>query len=145
VTSALSPRGAALVDIDPVTLYRLLRLRVDIFVVEQACPYPELDGRDIEPDAVHWWIEEDGTPLTYLRALVEPDGHRIGRVVTAPAARGRGLAGRLLVHVLDQLPGAVALSAQSHLAGWYARFGFAPAGPEYLEDGIPHIPMTRRS
>jgi ElaA protein len=139
-----SVRSAALADIDPRTLYDLLRLRVDVFVVEQACPYPELDGRDAEPDAVHWWVEEDDAVLACLRVLTEPDDvHRIGRVVTAPAARGRGLAAVLIGRALAGVSGAVVLGAQSHLADWYARFGFVRTGPDYVEDGIPHTPMAR--
>src|SRR5690606_26333996 len=88
---------ATFADLDPATLYALLRLRVDTFVVEQSCPYPELDGRDTEPAAHHLWLEHDGTPVAYLRLLAEPDGTaRVGRVVVAPAYRGRGYAGRLL-------------------------------------------------
>jgi ElaA protein len=137
-------RSAALVDMDPVTLYGLLRLRVDTFVVEQACPYPELDGRDLEPDAVHWWVQERGVIVACLRVLVDPDGrHRIGRVVTAAQARRRGLAAVLLDRALATTTGEVVIDAQSHLADWYRRFGFAPCGPEFIEDGILHTPMTR--
>src|SRR5690606_12091269 len=113
--------------------------------VEQHCPYPELDGRDTEPDACHLWIERDGVPVSYLRLLTDPDGTaRIGRVVTAPAARGDGLAGRLLTEALRLIGDrACVLSAQSHLAHFYARYGFVVTGPEFLEDGIPHVPMRR--
>jgi ElaA protein len=136
-------RSARLVEMDPRTLYRLLRLRVDVFVVEQACAYPELDGRDLEPDAVHWWAQEGEDVLAALRVLVEPDGaRRIGRVVSAPAARSRGLAAELMRRAIASIgTGPVVLSAQSHLEGWYARFGFAASGAGFLEDGIPHIPM----
>lgn len=136
-------RSARLVELDPRTLYRLLQLRVDVFVVEQACAYPELDGRDLESDAVHWWAQEGEDVLAALRVLVEPDGaRRIGRVVSAPAARSRGLAAELMRRALASIgTGPVVLDAQSHLEGWYARFGFAAAGPGFLEDGIPHTPM----
>jgi ElaA protein len=134
-------RSARLADLPPALLYAILALRVDAFVVEQACPYPELDGRDLEPDAVHWWVEEDGEVLACLRVLSEAEGTRIGRVVTAPAARGRGLAAALITSSLDGLPRPVALGAQSHLAPFYSRFGFVVSGAEYDEDGIPHTPM----
>ena len=77
-------RTARFADLDTVTLYALLRLRSDVFVVEQACPYPELDGRDDEPGTEHRWFEDDaGAPTAYLRTLAENDGAtRIGRVVT---------------------------------------------------------------
>ncbi len=131
--------------LDAVTLYRILQLRVAVFVVEQRCPYPELDGRDLEPDAQWLWATEDGTLLATLRMLREPDGTiRIGRVATDPAARSRGVAGRLVEFALQRLGDAVAvLDAQSPLAGWYQRFGFVQCGEEFVEDGIPHVPMRR--
>ncbi len=140
-------------DIDPSTAYAIARLRVDVFVVEQECPYPELDGRDLEPGAEHRWLEADagdgsaGAPvLACLRVLEEPDGSaRIGRVVTAPAARGAGLSGVLMDGaVMDHGGAAIVLDAQAHLAHWYARWGFAADGPGFLEDGIPHVPMRRQ-
>jgi ElaA protein len=140
--------------IDPLRLYDLLRLRVDVFVVEQECAYPELDGRDVEPDAVMLWAEEDEQVLATVRLLVDhaddtgaaaaADALRIGRVATAPAARGRGLAADLMRLALDRAEGRlVRLDAQAHLEGWYARFGFVVDGPGFLEDGIPHVPMSR--
>jgi predicted GNAT family N-acyltransferase/ADP-ribose pyrophosphatase YjhB (NUDIX family) len=136
-----SPRSARLDELDPATLYALLRLRVDAFVVEQRCTYPELDGRDLEPGAVHCWIEEEGQVLAYARVLRETDGSRVGRVVTAPAARGRGLAATLIRHALGHAARPVVLDAQSHLVPLYRRLGFSDDGPDFLEDGIPHTPM----
>lgn len=139
-------RDAPTEELDAATLYALLRLRVDVFVVEQQCAYPELDGRDLEPDARQLWVEQDGAVLATLRLLREPDGcARVGRVATAAGARRSGHAAALLRHALDLVgPGVpVVLDAQAHLAGWYARLGFVPVGPEYLEDGIPHVPMRR--
>jgi ElaA protein len=137
--------------IDPLRLYDLLRLRVDVFVVEQECAYPELDGRDVEPDAVMLWAEEDEQVLATVRLLADhsddgadADALRIGRVATATAARGRGLAADLMRLALDRAEGRlVRLDAQAHLEGWYARFGFVVDGPGFLEDGIPHVPMSR--
>jgi len=139
-------RAARAVELDVATLYALLRLRVDVFVVEQRCPYPELDGRDLEPGTLHVWGSDGHGVAAYLRVLDdEPDGTaRIGRVCTRADCRGGGLAGRLLAAALERLAGRpVVLDAQSHLAGWYARAGFAPAGPQFVEDGIPHVPMRR--
>jgi len=132
-------------DLDPLTLHDLLRLRVDVFVVEQQCPYPELDGRDPQPGTEHVWLADDGGPTAYLRVLVEPDGaRRIGRVCTRADARGRGLAGRLVDAVLAEAPGArFVLDAQSYIAGFYSTRGFTVSGPQFVEDGIPHVPMTR--
>ncbi|WP_428966973.1 GNAT family N-acetyltransferase [Micromonospora fluostatini] len=140
-----SVRVSAFADLTPHILYDLLKLRVDTFVVEQECAYPELDGRDVEPATRHLWLERDGTVLAYLRILAEPDGAaRIGRVVVAPAERGGGHAGRLMNEALA-LAGdrPCVLEAQAHLAAFYARYGFTVTGPEYLEDGIPHLPMRR--
>jgi ElaA protein len=137
---------AAFDELSAGTLYALLRLRVDVFVVEQRCPYPELDGRDTEPGTRHVWLAgEDGTPLAYLRILDEPDGAaRIGRVCVAAAARGAGLAGRLMRATLDWLGTRPSvLDAQTYLADFYAGLGYEKAGPEFVEDGIPHVPMTR--
>ena len=138
-------RDAATADLDAVTLYRILKLRTDVFVVEQQCPYPELDGRDLEPTARQLWIEGDHYVLATLRLLRDPDGTaRIGRVATAQDARGAGLAAELMTSAMELAgEGEVVLDAQSYLEGWYARFGFVRAGEEYLEDGIPHVPMRR--
>jgi ElaA protein len=137
---------ATFAQLDARTVYDLLRLRVDVFVVEQECPYPELDGRDIEPGTRHLWLRRDGTPVAYLRVLADPGGvARIGRVVVARPARGAGLAGRLMTAALALVGDRpCVLAAQSHLTGFYARYGFTPDGDEFLEDGIPHVPMRRR-
>ncbi|MEJ3743587.1 GNAT family N-acetyltransferase [Actinomycetes bacterium KLBMP 9797] len=138
-------RVASFAELDARTLYDLLRLRVDVFVVEQKCPYPELDGRDLLPDTRHVWLAEGGTPVAYLRILSEPDGTaRIGRVVVAAHARGSGLAGRLMAAALAVVGDrACVLNAQTLATGLYERYGFVASGPEFLEDGIPHIPMIR--
>jgi ElaA protein len=136
---------APLVGLDAATLYRILALRVDVFVVEQQCPYPELDGRDLEPSTRLVWAERDGAVLATLRLLAETDGSaRIGRVATAADARGAGLAARTVARAIE-LAGArsVVLHAQSQLADWYARYGFARSGPDFDEDGIAHTPMRR--
>jgi ElaA protein len=136
---------ASVREMDPERLYQLLRLRVDVFVVEQDCPYPELDGRDLEPSALQLWAEDGSEVLATLRLLTDPgDVARIGRVATARSARHAGLAARLMERALDLAVGRrVVLDAQSYLEGWYARFGFVRSGPEFLEDGIPHVPMER--
>ncbi len=137
---------AALRELDPLTAYRILALRSAVFVVEQACPYQDLDGRDLEPGAVQLWAEApDGEVLATLRELPEPDGvTRIGRVCVQPARRGAGLAAAMMADsVTAHGHGVIVLEAQAHLAGWYARFGFRNSGERYLEDGIPHQPMRR--
>ena len=119
-----------------------------MFVVEQHCAYPDVDGHDVEPRARHRWLAPagDATDIrAYLRVLADGDALRIGRVVTAAAARGQGLAGRLVAAVVAEHGASqpLVLDAQAHLAGLYDRFGFARCGPDFLEDGIPHTPMCR--
>jgi ElaA protein len=138
---------APLAELAPATLYRILALRSDVFVVEQQCPYLDPDGRDLEATAVQVWAERDGQPVATLRLLRDADGClRIGRVATARSARGEGVAARLMQRALE-LAGAeeVVLNAQSYLQPWYARFGFERDGEEFLEDDIPHVPMRRRA
>ena len=137
-------RRAAFADLTPFELYGLCRLRVDVFVVEQECPYPELDGRDSEPATVHLWFEEDGAVLATIRVLDDGATKAIGRVATAPAFRGAGLAARLIEQgIADHGAVPLTLGAQAHLEDWYGRFGFHRSGPGYVEDGIPHVPMRR--
>jgi ElaA protein len=137
-------RTASFRDLDTTTLYAILKLRSDVFVVEQECAYADLDGRDAEPGTRHLWFSHDGDIRAYLRILDDGDLQRIGRVVTAPAARGTGLAARLIdaaLTVIGNRPSA--LDAQAYLVRFYAKFGYQQTGPEYLEDGIPHVPMFR--
>lgn len=145
MSADLTLHAATFDQLDATTLYRLLKLRTDVFVVEQKDPYPELDGRDLEPSAVHLWLARGDEPIAYLRILDDPDGAaRIGRVVVAASERGAGLSGRLMSAALDRIGGRRSvLAAQSHLAGFYARYGFEVTGPEFLDGSIPHLPMTR--
>jgi ElaA protein len=130
-------------DLDARTLYALLKLRSDVFVVEQACPYPELDGRDAEAGTEHRWLEDDaGEPVAYVRLLDDGGFRRLGRVVTHPDARGAGLARQLVEGVLADHD-IVLADVQAHLVGWYEALGFERNGPEYVEDDIPHVPMLR--
>ena len=132
------------VDLDARTGYLLWQLRERVFVVEQECAYLDLDGRDLEPGTRHLYVAEAGVPVAYLRVLQDPEEMRIGRVLVDPAHRRTGLAGRLMARALDVVGARPCrLDAQSYLAGWYRRFGFEPCGAEFLEDGIPHVPMRR--
>ncbi|CCG04256.1 GNAT family N-acetyltransferase [Blastococcus saxobsidens] len=137
-------RRARFADLTPFEVYALCRLRVDVFVVEQQCPYPELDGRDAEPATEHLWLEDGGAVLATIRVLDDGVSRAIGRVATAAGARGRGLAARLIEEAIAGYgDGPLTLGAQAHLEEWYARFGFRRSGPGYVEDGIPHVPMRR--
>ncbi len=129
-------------DLDPATAYAVWRLRQDVFVVEQECPYPDLDGRDTEPGTTHVLLRDGEALIGYARVLDDTDVWRIGRVVLAREARGQGHADGLLRAALDVTGDRdVVLDAQSPLARWYATFGFEVSGEEFLEDGIPHTPM----
>jgi len=135
-------------DLEPEVLYELMRLRVDVFVVEQASPYSDLDGRDLEDRARHFWLGGQGRPepmLGCVRLLEEPDGvFRIGRLCTAPSARGRGLGRRLMEAALAEVGDRpCVLDSQEHLAGFYEEYGFVATGPAYDWDGVPHVPMRR--
>lgn len=132
-------------ELAPVTAYGLWELRQKVFVVEQECPYPDLDGRDVEPATRHVVLLDDGAVVGCARVLDDGDVWRVGRVALDLSARGRGLADDVMRAALD-LTGDrdVVLDAQSPLVGWYAKHGFEPDGPEFLEDGIPHTPMRLR-
>ncbi len=135
-------------DLTTSTLYDLLKLRVEVFVVEQACPYPELDGRDLLPETRQFWLEEDGEIICTLRLMEEHDdgrkSFRIGRLCTSRQARGRGHTTRLLQAALAEVGSAPCrINAQTYLVDMYAKHGFKPDGDEFIEDGIPHVPMLR--
>jgi ElaA protein len=137
-------RVASFIDLDTTTLYALLKLRSDVFVVEQECAYADLDGRDTEPGTRHVWVTRDREVLAYLRILADDGVERIGRVVVAKTQRGAGHARRLMAHALTVIGNRdSALEAQAHLVDFYERFGYAVIGPEYIEDGIRHVPMRR--
>ncbi len=127
-------------------LHDLLRLRVDIFVVEQDCPYHEIDGRDLLPTTEHVWMSDDQGIAAALRLLDDTVGRRIGRVVTRADARGSGLSSALLEVAIERIgDDAAVLDAQAHLQDFYGRFGFVGVGEVFDEDGIPHRTMLRPS
>ena len=137
--------GVPFSHLDPLTAYAVWKLRQDVFVVEQQCPYPDLDGRDLEPGTRHVVLDDDGAVTGYARVLDDGDTWRIGRVALAPETRGRGLADALMDTALQLSKGRdVVLDAQAPLASWYAGFGFEVTGEEFLDDGIPHLPMRLR-
>ena len=140
--------------LDAATLYALLKLRSEVFVVEQQCVYLDPDGKDAHPGTLHviGRAEDDGI-AAYLRILPAGLGYpqvSFGRVLTAPAYRGRGLGDPLVRVALEQIernwPGSdVQIGAQAHLEHYYARHGFVRNSDTYLDDGIPHIDMLRRA
>lgn len=138
-------------DLGKEQLYAVLKLRNQVFVLEQKCPYQDLDGQDLAGDTCHLMAWQDDRLLGYLR-LLDPTSQGgdvvIGRVVVSEAGRGHGLGHELMVRALKQakenwpdVP--VYLSAQAHLQGYYRKHGFEAVGEAYLEDGIPHIGMRR--
>ncbi len=129
-------------------LYRLLRLRVAVFVVEQGCPYMELDDRDQE--AVHIWLEDAEGIQAYLRVMdrgVESEHVSIGRVISVK--RRGGVGSSLLEEGIRVARGvfnaeSVYLEAQAYARSFYERQGFRQISEEYVDDGIPHIKMLLR-
>jgi len=141
-TTTWTVRTANFDELEPRLLYEVLRLRIDVFVVEQACAFGDLDGRDHEPGAIHLWLEGNDAVIAYARILPEPDGTTsIGRIVTHPAHRDQGVGAALLHEAMARIAGPMVLNAQARLAGWYERFGFVVTGPSHIEDGIEHVPM----
>ncbi len=135
-------------ELDLRSAYDVWRLRQQVFVVEQGSPYPDLDGRDHEPDARHLLLRESDTEelVGYARVLDDGDAIRIGRVVVAKADRGRGLARQLLREAMALVGDRPSrLDAQTELAGWYASYGFTVSGSEFVEDGVAHLPMSRQA
>lgn len=129
-------------------LYAILKLRVNVFVVEQHCAYAELDDRDQQVEHLMGWAGD--RLVAYLRLLppeIAPSGQlTLGRIVTAPDCRKLGL-GKALVrfgidHAQQLRPGLpIRLSAQTQLQAFYESFGFVACSGEYLEDGIAHLDM----
>jgi ElaA protein len=142
-------------------LYALMALRQQVFVVEQRCAYLDADGLDAA--AAHLFCvapspslapQSPPSPplmLAYARLFapgVRHEAASIGRVVTAPAVRRTGLGRELMTRAIGALaelygPTAIRIGAQRHLERFYASFGFVRDGEDYLEDGIPHLPMRR--
>lgn len=133
-------------------LYAIMALRQEVFVVEQNCPYLDADGKDM--DAHHLMgIDEKGQLLAYTRLLPKGISYEkyvsIGRVVTSPKARGRGLGKQLMEESIQQArqifpPADVKISAQYYLIKFYESLGFQSIGESYLEDDIPHIAMIKK-
>lgn len=133
-------------------LYSFLKLRTDVFFVEQKVDDEELDNRDQEPTTIHYWIADERGTAAYLRVLFDEtpeyrDARRIpGRVVVRSDRRGEGLAQQLFAKVFDDFPGEpLLLHAQEYIAPLYAKLGFVPYGTVYVEAGIPHISMYREA
>ena len=134
-------------ELTPEELYMILRLRSEVFVVEQNCVFLDMDNKDFYCDHVMAW--EEGKLLGYSRIV--PAGisyveSSIGRIVSSPAARGQGIGRELLIQSIDTLytlhgKRDIRIGAQYYLKDFYSSFGFVQKGELYLEDGIEHIEM----
>ncbi|GKV70069.1 GNAT family acetyltransferase [Sporosarcina sp. NCCP-2716] len=128
-------------------LYTILQERTSVFVVEQNCPYLEVDGKD--PASYHLFKEDNGEIHAYLRIVpagVSYEVTSIGRVFVKKAYRGRGLAQELMTRGLEFVQHelqetCVKIQAQDYLRNFYGSFGFKPVSDTYLEDDIPHVDM----
>ena len=129
-------------------LYEILRVRSEVFVVEQECVYNDVDGKDQK--SVHIMIWEDKKILAYLRVIeagVSYTDPSLGRVLVVKDARGRRLARRIVVEGMNYITNIwkknrITIGAQDYLKEFYESLGFKPVSEVYLEDGIPHIDMT---
>jgi ElaA protein len=133
----------------PQQIYAILAARNAVFVVEQTCPYQDMDGLDA--GAMHLTAWHGTEVAAYLR-IIDPGikfaERSIGRVLTTSAFRGTGLGRELLKRALEYVDQtfpkeSVRLGAQAHLQSFYAFFGFEKASDLYMEDGIPHVEMLR--
>lgn len=126
-------------------LYEILKLRVDVFVVEQNCPYKEID--DLDKDSIHAWIEDEGEIIAYLRIMgkdIESEYVSIGRVIAK--RRGCGLGKEILsigIETAKEIYNAdkIYLEAQTYAKGFYEKLGFKQISNEFIIDNIPHIKM----
>ena len=133
-------------------LYELLALRAEVFVVEQSCPFQDLDGLDRREGVWHLQGYEGEHLAAYARIMApgigDDNGAAIGRVVTSPQSRGGGLGHSLIGEAVTACTArwpahSIWLGAQAHLQGFYGQHGFAPEGEGYLEDDIPHMGMRK--
>ncbi|MGM0603402.1 MAG: GNAT family N-acetyltransferase [Bacillota bacterium] len=132
-------------DID--LLYRILKIRIDVFVVEQNCPYPECDNKDQQ--SYHLYYEENGEIAAYLRILPAGLSYRepsIGRVLAAEKFRRQGYAEKMMKTAADFIKkefeaDSIRISAQEYLNDFYQSLGYKNVSEVYLEDDIPHIEM----
>ena len=136
-------------ELSPLQLYQLLQLRVNVFIVEQNCPYPELDDKDHHPETYHLFAYQDEKVVACARLLspgISYPQASIGRIATATKNRQAGLGKQLLNNALQQCQlhwpqEDIQIGAQAYLINFYQSFGFKRHSPDYLEDGIPHLDM----
>lgn len=132
-------------ELSTLELFEIYKLRTAVFVVEQNCPYQEVDNKDLQ--AVHLFAKNAKNLTAYCRLIPSDDGVHIGRVLVVKEARGSGLARELIQKALDYCrehfpTQSIHAQAQSYLQGFYESFGFKAISNVYLEDGIPHWDMV---
>lgn len=148
--------AAPLGQLAALDVHQLYKLRVEVFVHEQRCPYAEIDATDADPQTMHLLAWDADTHELLGTARVFPaapadaptTAAQIGRFALAPAARGTGLGRELLQAAIDlgerMRPGQpLYLEAQAGLVDYYASFGFTPTGEPFNDEGVPHQPMLR--
>lgn len=131
-------------DMTAAELLTIMKERMAVFVVEQNCPYQEVD--ELDEQALHTWLQEDSEIVGYTRIIEEADAIHIGRVLTVKKYRGAGhgelLMEKTLEAVKQHYPNRpIVLGAQEYAADFYKRFGFEVISDVYLEDDIPHVDM----
>jgi len=132
-------------------LYEIIKLRIDVFVVEQKCPYPELDNKDIDTQTLHVTAHQDSKLIAYARILPPKLSYpevSMGRFVVEKTLRHQGIGSKLLETCIEHIellwPDInIKISAQEHLKSFYKNFGFTQISNHYLEDGISHIAMQK--
>lgn len=130
-------------------LHDVLKARIDVFVVEQNCPYPEIDGDD--PKAIHLWAEQNGNIAAYCRIFqpgIKYDESSIGRVLTTQKYRKMNLGKTLMKNAIGIVEArfrttSIRISAQDYLLPFYTDLDFISTGKSYLEDEIPHSEMLK--
>jgi len=136
-------------DLTPLELYKILQLRNEVFIVEQNCPYQDMDNKDLR--AFHLMGMRNDTLLAYSRLLspgISYSESSIGRVVSSPSVRKTGIGKELMEENIKRIrdlfhTDTIRIGAQQYLKKFYEYFGFFQEGPSYLEDNIPHIIMLR--
>ncbi|QLD32387.1 GNAT family N-acetyltransferase [Mannheimia varigena] len=132
-------------ELTTLELFDIYKLRTAVFVVEQNCPYQEVDDKDLQ--AVHFFAKNAKNLTAYCRLIPAEEGVHIGRVLVVKENRGSGLARELVQKAMDYccehfLTQSIHAQAQSYLQEFYESFGFKAVSGVYLEDGIPHLDMV---
>lgn len=128
-------------------LYALMKLRVDVFVVEQECPYPELDNFDQQ--AIHYFLKTKNDTVANVRILPSNSKYQeasIGRVLVAKKFRGQGYAQEIMRKAIHYIVSEwnetrIKIQGQEYLNNFYSNLGFKQVSESYMDDGIPHIDM----